>query len=74
MSDGGIRVFSATRSKVERFSGQTVVVFAEPPMKYICTFGEGGHMIHAADSIRILGRIAEFESVYQEYLTKRSDD
>lgn len=69
-----IRVVSATRSKVEQLSGQTVVVFAEPPMRYICTFDDDGHMIHAADSIRILGRIAEFESVYQAYLTKRTND
>lgn len=70
----GICVISATRSKVERFFGQTVVVFAEPPMRYICTFDDDGNMIHAADSIRILGRITEFESVYQKYLKQRDDD
>lgn len=70
----GICVISATRSAAERFFGQTVVVFAEPPMRYICTFDDDGRMIHAADSIRILGRIAEFESVYQRYLKQSSDD
>lgn len=73
MYDRDICVISATRSKVERFLGQTIVVFAEPPMRYICTFDDDGNMINAADSIRILGRIAEFEAVYQAYL-KGNDD
>jgi len=48
--------------------GDTLVVFKEDPMTYVCVFDRHGKMKLPADSIRILGRCAEFERAFQDHI------
>jgi len=51
-------------------SGQPVAIFEEKGMKYICVLDNEDRIVRAADSIRKLGRIDEFQSVLDEYRKK----
>ena len=45
-----------------------VVVFDEPPMKYICLFDKYHRIKRPADSIVILDRVEEVQDAFDEWL------